>query len=125
MSTQSSGSSCESQAASQAEKKKPFRFNEELDLQLARETVAINPFASVHGKTQWKWNEVAKAFGNTSITWRTCRDRVNIVLQKHRKKQRQMERESGIDEEVTEFDELLQEISDLQEAEIQHRFTLW
>ncbi|KAH7948829.1 hypothetical protein HPB49_002693 [Dermacentor silvarum] len=87
------------------------RFSQDTDLALLREVRAVKPFADQAG-----WASVAtnvKTATQKDFSQRALRDRLDLLLAQYRRNDRANMRKSGTEEQYTEKDQLLQEISQL------------
>ncbi|CAG9837712.1 unnamed protein product [Diabrotica balteata] len=88
-----------------------FRFTDEFDLHLAREIFGQNPYED---QRRWCLIQVNMLqITGKSISVRTLKDRIQNLIKKHVSKTKLTEGQSGIEESVTELDDLIQQIIEL------------
>ena len=97
-----------------------MKWSKEQEILLVREVLAVNPFQHQKGTSEraklWQdiasnLNTIQQKFTGNSLTLRSVRDHVNLVLiKKFKKKMSDEEKASGIAVEVTELDTALEEI---------------
>ena len=99
--------------------KKRFHFSEEDDLNLFKEVINVEPYAAKHGEKEKKWDFVAcnlcYAYGR-ELSFKTVRDRFNEKMKEFQKKTKESKRASGVEENYTEYEHLLKDIHDREEA---------
>ena len=100
-----------------------MEWTAEHDVTLGREISLVNPFKnrkrSVERGTAWKQiasNLNASSNMKFAVSQRSVRDHLLLLQKKYRKKMRQEEQASGISPEKTELDELIEEISEIEET---------
>ncbi|CAH1107352.1 unnamed protein product [Psylliodes chrysocephalus] len=88
-----------------------FRFTEEFDIHLAREVNGLNPFED---SRRWATIQVnlIQIIGKC-INIRTIRERIQNLVKKWLAKYNLMKGRSGMEIQMTELDDLLQQISEL------------
>lgn len=96
------------------DRKKQIRFKNDDDIRLLREVVARNPI-----KNKNKWTEVAAVLSTPMFVLdaRRVRERTNLLIEQHKRENRENLKRSGVDEDVTERTTLLDEIMELKEEE--------
>ncbi|RUS70805.1 hypothetical protein EGW08_021425 [Elysia chlorotica] len=97
---------------------KMFRFNEERDLCLLRETRCINPFTNPpKGWIEVFENLLFSGFfpADCSASQRTCRQRVELLMGQFERLKKIRLASSGIEEEILEKDKLLEELLELRD----------
>uniref|UniRef100_A0A8W8JM80 Uncharacterized protein n=1 Tax=Magallana gigas TaxID=29159 RepID=A0A8W8JM80_MAGGI len=96
------------------DRKKQIRFKNDDDIRLLREVVARNPI-----KNKNKWTEVAAVLSTPMFVLdaRRVRERTNLLIEQHKRENRENLKKSGVDEDVTERTTLLDEIMELKEEE--------
>ena len=100
-----------------ASRGRSFRFNAATDILLLRETVFRNPYAMSHGNVLSCWMEISTTINAVGgrTTWRSCRDRVNRLLDQYKREDRESLRRSGTEEECEEKEQLLHDMLELKE----------
>ena len=87
-------------------------FTIEEDTKILQEISAKPPFHVIHGQSKEAWEELAakisESIGRT-LTYRAVQDRFAILMKKFKKKEAVSRKESGVSEEVSAMDTLLQE----------------
>ncbi|XP_061181155.1 MAP7 domain-containing protein 2-like [Saccostrea echinata] len=96
------------------ERKKQIRFKSEDDIRLLREIVASNPM-----KNKSKWAEIAATLSSPDfiLDARRVRERTHLLIDQHKRENRENLKRSGVDEEITEKTTLLDEVLELKEEE--------
>ncbi|KAG9408799.1 hypothetical protein AC1031_020643 [Aphanomyces cochlioides] len=97
-------------------RKTQVRFDAETDLDLVKEVLAQNPYDKGFGKKRAVWDSVAASL-NIDVDGRRCRERCALLSDAYAQKQKEMHKASGVEETITEMDELLAEILELREEE--------
>lgn len=100
------------------ESKKRFRFNDRVDTMLLQQVIGCHVFEAEFGEMQKKWEDVANSFKvcNIRMSWICARDRTKLLLKDFSKKDRGKRLASGVEEEISEKDKLLQEILSLKQT---------
>jgi hypothetical protein len=96
-------------------RKQQFRFSVDMDEVLLQETLAHNPFVAEFGHVGATWAQVAESL-NVGIDGRRCRERVSTLVKNHNSREAASEKQSGVDEDVSEFDRMLSDITSLMET---------
>ena len=91
---------------------KKYCFKPQDDVDLLKLVVVDPPFRAKHGQTQQKWVELLSKL-DLDISWRTLRDRFNLLVKQFKTTNADNLKKSGTEEEYTEKEVLLQEICDL------------
>ena len=98
-------------------------WSERHDVLLCREILVVNPFTTkkktVHRGA--KWSEVAEALNSVSdpvfkVDQRAVRERYNLLAQKLRRKLREEEKASWIETDMSEVEQLLEDIIEKEDA---------
>ena len=100
-----------------------MEWTAEHDVTLGREISLVNPFKNRKGSVErgTAWKQIASNLNASSnmkfaVSQRSVRDHLLLLQKKYRKKMRQEEQASGISPEKTELDELIEEISEIEET---------
>ncbi|CAC5415892.1 unnamed protein product [Mytilus coruscus] len=95
-------------------KKKQARFSVADDIKLLREVTIDNPF-----RNKGKWIEIGEKLSTTTflIDGRRARERTNLLITQFKKDNRENLKKSGINEEYSERESLLEEVIGLMEEE--------
>ncbi|XP_028390651.1 uncharacterized protein LOC114515568 [Dendronephthya gigantea] len=99
-------------------------WTEEHDIMLCREILAVDPFTGTKKGTVQrgaKWNEIVHNLMKIEnpkfiVDQRGVRDRYTLLSQKLKKKLREEEEASGIDTEMTEVEDALEDIIEIEDA---------
>lgn len=99
-------------------------WTEEHDIMLCREILAVDPFTGTKKGTVQrgaKWNEIGDNLMKIEnpkfkVDQRAVRDRYTLLSQKLKKKLREEEEASGIDTEMTEVEDALEDIIEIEDA---------
>ncbi|XP_052090746.1 putative uncharacterized protein DDB_G0271982 [Mytilus californianus] len=95
-------------------RKKQARFSVADDIKLLREVTLDNPF-----RNKGKWIEIGEKLSTTTflIDGRRARERTNLLITQFKKDNRENLKKSGINEEYSERESLLEEVIGLMEEE--------
>ena len=101
-------------------------WTEEHDIMLCREILTVNPFTGTKKGTVQrgaKWNEIVDNLMNIEnpkfkVDQRAARDRYTLLSQKLRRKLREEEQASGIDADMTEVEDALEDIIDIEDNSV-------
>ena len=101
-------------------------WTEEHDIMLCREILAVNPFTGTKKGTVQrgaKWSEIVDNLMNIEnpkfkVDQRAVRDRYTLLSQKLRRKLREEEQASGIDADMTEVEDALEYIIDIEDNSV-------
>ena len=104
--------------------RKPMVWNDEKDELLCREIFAVNVFCGTKRSTVArgaKWEKVAENLNNLNHVYfkvdkRGVRDRYNILARDLRRKNRDEEKASGIDTELTDLEKALEDLIEREDA---------
>ncbi len=100
-------------------RKTQVRFNDEFDMLLAKETVVRNPFDKKFGKKGDVWDAIAQVL-DIGVDGRRCRERCTLLADAYARRQRDMEKASGVAESQLPIDEYLAEILEMREEELRN-----
>ena len=101
-------------------------WTEEHDIMMCREILAVDPFSGTKKGTVQrgaKWNEIVNNLlrienPKFKVDQRAVRDRYTLLSQKLRRKLRDEEQASGIDTDMTEVEDALEDIIDIEDNSI-------
>ncbi|KAE9025200.1 hypothetical protein PR003_g11700 [Phytophthora rubi] len=94
-------------------------YSEEDDVSLLRQVLLDRPFAKPRGKVMQHWDSLAAtlvvspAFSRSKLSGKNAQSRMNQLVQTHRETMKEAELLSGVAEDVTERDQLLDELVEL------------
>ncbi|XP_056009994.1 uncharacterized protein LOC130051676 [Ostrea edulis] len=96
------------------DRKKQIRFKPEDDLRLLREVVGSNPLRNKN-----KWAEIAEPLSTSTfiLDSRRVRERTNLLIEQHKRETREHLKRSGVDEDVSEKTNLLDDVIELKNEE--------
>lgn len=101
-------------------------WTEEHDIMLCRQMLAVNPFTSTKKGTVQRgaqWNEIVDNLMGIEnpkfkVDQRAVKDRYTLLSQKLRRKLREEELASGIDTDMTELEDALEDIIDIEDNSV-------
>lgn len=101
-------------------------WTEEHDIMLCRQMLAVNPFTSTKKGTVQRgaqWNEIVDNLMGIEnpkfkVDQRAVKDRYTLLSQKLRRKLREEEQASGIDTDMTELEDALEDIIDIEDNSV-------
>ncbi|KAE8885311.1 hypothetical protein PF005_g26092 [Phytophthora fragariae] len=94
-------------------------YSEEDDVALLRQVLLDRPFAKPRGKVMQHWDSLAAtlvaspAFSRSKLSGKNAQSRMSQLVQTHRETMKEAELLSGVSEDVTERDQLLDELVEL------------
>ncbi|CAH3185724.1 unnamed protein product, partial [Porites lobata] len=99
------------------------------DLLLCREVLSVNPYSAKKNSNERGrlWDRISANLNSTSdvyfsVTKRSVRDHIAVLIKKYKKKMKDEEKASGINPEPTELEQALAEIIEMEEAaETEHQ----
>lgn len=101
-------------------RKRQFRFSVRADIDLLQLVIKNNPYAAPHGGRLHKWQAVADTLreGGIDIDFRRARDRTGLLLDQWREQELSLLRRSasGNQEDQAQKEQLLQQISEIEQA---------
>lgn len=101
-------------------RKRQFRFSVRADIDLLQLVIKNNPYAAPHGGRLHKWQAVADTLrvGGIDIDFRRARDRTGLLLEQWRDQELSLLRRSasGNQEDQAQKEQLLQRISEIEQA---------